>query len=168
MLNRHYDDVVAKYCKILGTTRLPNLVLTRIEDVCQRVQELDKIKANMVYERALPPGMDMLVEEGIDNPSTFVDGDVLHMMLGLITESGELLEEFAASIREGRNLDYINMKEEAGDILFFAAGLLRFLGIDPLDALKANADKLCARFGDGYNQEAANHRDKDNERLALS
>lgn len=43
---------------------------------------------------------------------------ILHAAIGCVTESGELLDSLKKQIFYGRELDVVNVKEEAGDILW--------------------------------------------------
>ena len=99
--------------------------------------------------------------------SNKVDPRVLHAAIGLVTESGELIDALKKTLFYGTELDVTNIKEEAGDILWYLAILF--------DALDTNFDieqarviaKLKARFPDKFTQHNAEVRNLDVERTVL-
>lgn len=50
--------------------------------------------------------------------------DVDHMILGMITESGEISDIFKRKLAYKKNVDTINLKEEIGDLCWYLANLL--------------------------------------------
>ncbi|MBP9759058.1 nucleoside triphosphate pyrophosphohydrolase family protein, partial [Candidatus Dojkabacteria bacterium] len=70
---------------------------------------------------------------------------LLHGAIGLVTESGELLDAFKKSIYYGKELDVVNVKEELGDIMWYFAIFLRELDLEFEDLLEINIEKLRTR-----------------------
>jgi NTP pyrophosphatase (non-canonical NTP hydrolase) len=93
--------------------------------------------------------------------------DNLHMVLGLVTESGELADVFKKNIAYGKEIDWVNVKEELGDILFYVMGMCTINGWNLEDILQTNSDKLNARYGDKFSTDAAIKRDLVKERNTL-
>lgn len=99
--------------------------------------------------------------------------DVLHAAIGLVTEAGELLQAVvtAATIHEGREtppIDRVNLKEEAGDCLWYLALLSRGAGFSLEEAMLANIKKLAKRYGAGaFDGHEAVTRDLEAERKVL-
>ena len=93
--------------------------------------------------------------------------DLLHAALGLQTEGGELADQVKKHLFYGRELDKVNIKEEAGDILWYMAVILRRLGLTFEDVAQANIDKLELRYRGSFNEWDACNRDTDKERELL-
>lgn len=96
------------------------------------------------------------------------DMNMVHSALGATSEAGEFSDAIKAHIVYGRELDYINLVEEAGDAIFFLMIGMHQLGYDLQDVLRANMAKLNARYQEGYSDAAANNRKKEFERAAIA
>lgn len=92
---------------------------------------------------------------------------ILHAAIGLCTESGELIDALKKSTFYGRELDVVNVKEEAGDILWYLAILFDELGTDFETEMQRVISKLEARFPDKFTEDAAYNRDLETERSIL-
>lgn len=92
---------------------------------------------------------------------------ILHAAIGLCTESGELIDAVKKSTFYGRELDVVNVKEEAGDILWYLAVLFDELGTDFETEMKRVIAKLEDRFPDKFTEEDAFNRDLETERKTL-
>lgn len=88
---------------------------------------------------------------------------MLHMLIGLTGEVGELVDAIKKNIIYGKELDRDNLVEELGDIEFYLEGLRQGLDIDRDETLAENIMKLetgeQARYTDGYSDDAAIRRD---------
>jgi NTP pyrophosphatase (non-canonical NTP hydrolase) len=85
--------------------------------------------------------------------------NVLHMVLGVVGESGELSEAIKKHVAYNKPLDRENVIEELGDIEFYLEGLRQGLGIDRDETLSANYAKLSKRYGGmRFSDAAANDR----------
>lgn len=91
---------------------------------------------------------------------------VLHSLLGLNTESAELLE-WIPKLINGNALDGVNIGEELGDILWYQAVLVDALKLDLNVTMEKNALKLEKRFKKGFDFNQAVNRDLDAERNIL-
>lgn len=85
--------------------------------------------------------------------------DLLHAALGLSGEIGELCDPIKRAMFYGKPLgpaEIANIKEEAGDILWYLAGpLCRALGCTLEELATQNKDKLVARYPGKYTDAAA-------------
>jgi NTP pyrophosphatase (non-canonical NTP hydrolase) len=81
--------------------------------------------------------------------------DLTHAILGIAGEAGELVDGFKKHLIYGKPIDEENMKEEAGDILWYMALLLRTLGCTFEEVMQKNIDKLMIRYPDRYTDQAA-------------
>ena len=91
---------------------------------------------------------------------------VLHGVLGVATESGELVSALNKTYYEGV-LDPINVQEELVDANWYTAILHDELGLDWETGLQNNIDKLKARFPEKFTSEKAINRDLKTERKEL-
>jgi len=92
---------------------------------------------------------------------------LIHYMLGLVDEVGELASTVKKNIAYGKPLDVVNVKEELGDLMWFVANLMVLLGIDFADVLEKNIKKLSVRYPNGFNNQDALVRDLQAEREVL-
>jgi NTP pyrophosphatase (non-canonical NTP hydrolase) len=81
---------------------------------------------------------------------------MLHMAVGVSGEAGELLDAVKKHCVYQKQIDLDNIKEEAGDILFYLTGLLNELDMSLEDCINANTEKLSRRYASGsYSNEQA-------------
>lgn len=92
---------------------------------------------------------------------------ILHAAMGLASESGEILDQVKANAFYGKELDIVNLAEEAGDILFFTVLLLNQLGVSLDKVIAGNRAKLAERYGENFDSKGALFRDKEKEMKAL-
>lgn len=92
---------------------------------------------------------------------------LLHSLLGLMSETGELADALKKHLIYGADLDYENVLEEYGDILWYVALGLHGCGFGMDLAMRTNIAKLKARYGDKFTEEAALNRDLDAEAAAM-
>ena len=104
------------------------------------------------------------VAERLQNTGTV---RLLHSMIGLCTESGEIQDMMKKHIFYGKDIDRVNFKEELGDLMWYIAIACNELDIPLEDVMKTNVDKLRARYGDKFTEEAALNRNLSKEREIL-
>lgn len=92
---------------------------------------------------------------------------LLHGLLGVMSEAGEIADALKKHIVYGRELDQINMLEESGDVTWYVALMLSAVKKGYEEAMEKNIAKLKARFGDKFTQAAATVRDLEKEREIL-
>lgn len=76
--------------------------------------------------------------------------DLLHSIMGMSGETGELIDGFKKHLIYGKPLDVENLKEEAGDVLWYMALLFRTIEIDFVEVMTMNIAKLKKRYPDAY------------------
>lgn len=147
---------------------------------------LDQIKKNVFYGKPIDNNKTVLLANGLKFASTnvdvivteedglyvdktkySVDPRVFHAVVGIATESVELLEALGQEMYSEKEIDTINILEEFGDLNWYQA-----IGIDALggsfDAiLKTNIAKLKARYPEKFTSDNAINRDLDTERNIL-
>lgn len=92
---------------------------------------------------------------------------ILHAAFGFITESGEFADALKKSMFYGKELDVVNLKEEAGDILWYMAILFDELDTSFEEEMERVIGKLKIRFPEKFTEELAETRDLDAERKHL-
>jgi NTP pyrophosphatase (non-canonical NTP hydrolase) len=79
--------------------------------------------------------------------------DVIHAVLGISGEAGEVSERIKKLIRDKNGdlskLDIPDIKKEIGDVLWYLAVLSDLLGISFEDLAQSNLDKLASRKARG-------------------
>jgi len=96
-----------------------------------------------------------------------VDKDILHAVLGLGTEAGEIQDTVKKSLFYGADLDQTNLMEEAGDLMWYLAILLNKLGLSFEEVMEKNIEKLKFRYPEKFTHENALNRDLRGERERL-
>lgn len=92
---------------------------------------------------------------------------LLHAMIGLTTESGEIQDQMKKHIFYGKAIDKVNLVEELGDLMWYIAIASDVLGVSLEDIMAKNNEKLEARYGKVFTESAALNRDLDKEREIL-
>lgn len=92
---------------------------------------------------------------------------LLHAMIGLCTESGEIQDQVKKHIFYGKEIDKTNLVEELGDLMWYIAIAADTLGVSLEEIMQRNNDKLEARYGKVFTEQAALVRNLDKEREIL-
>ena len=125
--------------------------------------ELDKIKKALFYGKrdgsSGVVGVPLLLLAGLKP-------DILHGLLGKITETGELAQCVLATFK-GVEFDPVNMAEELGDSQWYDAIMAKALGLTFEQLQQMNIAKLQARFPEKFTEELAEVRNLDEERNIL-
>lgn len=91
-----------------------------------------------------------------------VPDDVLHGIIGKVTEAGELMDAVKRALVYNKPLDIANIKEEIGDDLFYTFMIMRYYGWNLEEVFTENDEKLELRYPRGFTVEDALARaDKD-------
>jgi NTP pyrophosphatase (non-canonical NTP hydrolase) len=93
--------------------------------------------------------------------------DILHMLLGIATESGELADVFKKNIAYNKSIDWVNVQEEIGDLMFYIASFCRICDLNLQDIIDNNVKKLETRYPDKFSAEKAINRNLEKERKIL-
>ena len=86
------------------------------------------------------------------------DAHLLHMLILLSGEVGELQDCIKKNIIYRKSLDKENLIEELGDIEFALEGIRSTYAITRDECLQANIDKLTKRYGEKYSDQSARDR----------
>lgn len=90
-----------------------------------------------------------------------------HMLFGIVTEAGELLDIFKKKLAYEKEIDWVNVKEELGDLLFYIVGFCIQNDIDISEIAFMVHGKLSSRYPDGFSANNALNRDLEKERCVL-
>lgn len=86
---------------------------------------------------------------------------LLHAVLGLAGEVGELAAQVEGWLWYGKSLDLTNVKEELGDCEWYIAEAANCTTIDMLEIMRANIRKLKKRFPDKFDHEKVLEENRD-------
>ena len=147
-----------KTCSIVFAPQFVNrdTFVRILRDVAQLAEELN-IAKKLLFRGKQPNevGCDMpalsasLAVEFDPNNSTDADINLLHGIVGVITEAGEMAEVLLHRIVHGK-FDGVNAAEECGDVLWYLARQLRGLETNFDQIGRMNIDKLHGRHGDAF------------------
>jgi len=97
---------------------------------------------------------------------------LIHSILGLASEVGEIADQLKKSIFYGKDLDVVNLAEELGDVFWYEALMTNELAtthpeisFDSIEEI--NIAKLKKRYGDKFSEQRAVKRDLVVERRIL-
>lgn len=93
---------------------------------------------------------------------------LLHALLGINTENGELQDNLKKFLFYGKDLDVNNIKEELGDLLWYIALACDNLNITFEELMLMNHNKLKARYGEKFSDNKALVRDLELENRVLN
>lgn len=127
----------------------------------------DKLKRHIFYgkEDSNPPRCGMHPVPPVMKDTRTVR--LLHAVIGMITEIGELAEQIKRHVFDGGELDYTNLQEELGDNQWYVALAHNAIGRQMEETQALNIAKLRKRFGDKFTEHAALNRDLVGERGVL-
>lgn len=93
---------------------------------------------------------------GLDNQQGMIE----YSALGLTGEAGEAAEIVKKVYYHGHPLDRDALKNELGDVLWYAAVMAHALGFSLSEVAEANVDKLRKRYPDGFSTERSLNREE--------
>lgn len=96
-----------------------------------------------------------------------VNHRIEHAVDGCVTEAGEMQDALKKAKYYGKELDITNLKEEAGDLLWYLALLFDEIGTDFETEMARVINKLKTRFPNKFTQFDALNRDLVAEREVL-
>jgi NTP pyrophosphatase (non-canonical NTP hydrolase) len=102
--------------------------------------------------------VDSLCKPGKDIELSNHQKELLHMILGVAGEVGELVDIIKKYLMYDKPLDFNHVREELGDIEFYLAGVRNYFGFYRDDIIDHNIKKLTKRYPNGYTNEAAQAR----------
>lgn len=155
-----------------------DVALALIDEFIWVGEYLDKLKKALFYGKDIQDSYkqtrdtfyDTVPEDesGHNWPSN-VQPVAIHSILGIATESVELVQNLRQALVNNTELDYVNVIEEFGDIFWYMHIPFIYGVINPdiNPVLRKNLLKLYKRFGDKFEQDNAINRDLEAERKIL-
>jgi|SRR5882672_1437074 len=107
------------------------------------------------------------VRLGGDHDHDVVVARLIHAVLGMSSEVGELADALKKHIIYGKALDEVNILEENGDLSWYQAVMLHAIKRSISEAHERNIAKLKVRYGDKFDSHKALNRNLEEERKAL-
>ena len=146
-------------------------MLTTAQDVSESLDKLKKlifygkepVETTMAQDEALEIDHDDILSK-LDDPKII---DILHGVLGMYTEAGELIEAIRNHLFKGEELDLVNLSEEIGDCFWYSALIAKSTDKTFEQIQLTNIKKLMKRFPKGFTNEEAKTRDLESERMIL-
>lgn len=131
-------------------------------------QDLDAIKKTLFYGKEPNHFSERWAEE---DPPVQAEGtlsvDIIHSILGVITEATELADALVQALAGKQDIDLANLYEESGDIKWYLAMLARALNHKWHDDEEMVIAKLKARYPEKFTKEHAENRNLDKERQVI-
>lgn len=93
--------------------------------------------------------------------------DNIHMVLGIFTEGGELADVFKKNLAYGKPIDWINVQEEIGDLMWYIANFCNINNFDLEKIIENNIKKLRSRYPEKFTEYDAINRNLEQERKVL-
>jgi len=93
--------------------------------------------------------------------------NTIHMLMGMQTEIGELTDPFKKQFAYNKPIDWFNVKEEIGDLMWYIGNLCYMLNFDLEEILEKNIEKLKVRYPDKFDSGYAIQRNLNKERDIL-
>ena len=135
-----------------------------LRNIVQRTGALDRMKKSMFYGKANTDHKPMYP---VTDGSCTVPVNVIHGIVGIITEAGELAVALTNSMDAGHPVDFVNLAEELGDIFWYAALIAKEAGLTFEEIQAKNIAKLKARYPEKFDSDLAENRDLEKERNIL-
>lgn len=147
--------------------------LSALGNVIEFAERMDQFKKAMFRQKTreeagFNPGfLGPSVNQWVGGDAAKYD-DLIHGIVGLITETGEIAEILRDLLLHGKEPDVTNIREECGDLLWYMSRLMKYSDTTFLTEMRRNITKLRTRHGaGGFNKEADTNRDLQAERQVL-
>jgi NTP pyrophosphatase (non-canonical NTP hydrolase) len=96
-----------------------------------------------------------------------LDSNLIHAVLGIGTEAGEIQDLVKKNMFYNKSLDILTLKEECSDLLHYIQMLVGAVDSSLEEIMAINIAKLTTRYPEGYTRDKALIRDKVAERKAM-
>lgn len=155
------------YGNRIGYRQLQEVLAVCIESL----NELDVIKKALFYGKGSPHNTTEKLDCADIGAAVAYDmaagQQIIHGIIGIATEAGELLEALYKTIYESKSFDIINIDEEVGDVFWYQALLANACGFDFETCQRKNIAKLRMRYGEKFSEFDAANRNLKAERSIL-
>lgn len=134
-------------------------------------KQVDVLKKTLIYGKTgvdLSSLPDALPVSSGEKQKAAQMARLVHGIIGLTTEPGEMAEAVVKAIESNEALDEVNMIEEVGDVLWYQNLVLDCVKSNFKEAMASNINKLNKkRYKNGFTESAALNRDLAAERDEL-
>lgn len=130
-------------------------LFNHVNTFIQAANLLDADKKRIFYGKNFSAHHEKKTHELLDDPAII---RLLHAIIGIATESGELFEALVAYTNgDMRHEDFlVNLREESGDIEWYQSLLHDVIGTDSVTVRSHNLEKLLVkRYGTSFSEKAA-------------
>lgn len=180
--NQYQKDALrTKSDAFFGANYSRNVLTNYLGFVSDYNEQLDHIKKGMFYGRNLGEHTPVLPKAASVETNDRKLIDLIHAIVGVNTEGGELAQRLLTVINRRNELplfeenttsiltkdDTVNLFEELGDVLWYVAIAAEALDVTIDQIMTANINKLKKRFPEKFTQEKANVRDIEIEQKTL-
>ncbi len=180
-LKQYVQDAIRTESKIEVVSTEYNNLLGAMQIFVAAGNMLDALKKNIFYGKEInQDGWDTnldtiskisasvdMISDGEDHTPLIIDPRLFHALVGIATESTELIEAIIKAIQSNTDIDHVNVLEELGDIFWYTAIAVDTTGADWNSILDTNIAKLKKRYPEKFTVESAITRDLDGEREIL-
>lgn len=179
VLRTESNDILAIRERLLDPARINSLIYAPMRRFVEAGLELDRLKKRAFYGTQATPDPEkdgwspsiQQREAPIGSVLTQLDKPwiirLFHAVLGIGTESAELIRALMLYIFVADELKKQNVIEELGDVMWYIGILCNLLGVSLEQVLEANRKKLRERYPDKFSEDKAIHRDLQAEERVL-
>ncbi len=83
-------------------------------------------------------------------PATLEREPIVGFALGLVGETGEVVDDIKKRIYHGRDISVLHTMEELGDVMWYIANICNVYNISLQEVIDFNVKKLKARYQEMY------------------
>lgn len=138
------------YLKRVDEPNVKNLLIFELGQLIEVIKELDKLKKYIFYGKkadfVVAPTSGMIIVDETEIR-------LLHGILGIATECGELIEKYLTMVEGDQSIDLVGWKKELGDVFWYLALCVKTLNLE--NVLETNIAKLSARYPEKFTEELA-------------
>ena len=161
-MKNYIDEAVVTLSDQFHGDLVPQRILNSVvSNILAEIKRLDTIKKSLFYGRENAFARQVGDDPDMSNITEKREQDILHGVIGILTEAGELMEGLS------NKPDMVNIKEEIGDIFWYVAILCKVGGFTIEEVQEVNIAKLRARYPNAFTEFDANNRDLITERRIL-
>jgi NTP pyrophosphatase (non-canonical NTP hydrolase) len=146
------------------------LIYSMFETIKRAGAKAGAVKGHLFYNRELrmPASNHPTIEKEIINERLRqLPPGLVHSVLGIADELAEIVEVLSEYVYNGKQLDWENLTEEYGDLLWFWSCGNTARGDSNQTVAEKNIKKLRLRFGDRFSEQMAKNRDLELERMVF-
>jgi NTP pyrophosphatase (non-canonical NTP hydrolase) len=129
------------------------------------LEVIDQIKKKLFYNKPMSLSMETPQEEIFEFKG--IDIEVIHGILGILSEAAELGQVLLDAAMSGLPLDQLDLKDELGDVMWYQALILNSIGSNFEEAGESNIAKLRERFPDKFDASRAINPNKEVEKSVI-